>query len=437
VNKLSYLKYCLDNKLFGNRNWIISAFSITRDKPNAKPYLGKLYSEPWGYSVLLDDVNQPEKREKIEDAKVGEPLFAFMDRIMVTPELASNVVQPIETTLGNLLFNHIAILSTFGPKHPFALGEISVPKLEESIAKKLEDTPLDGAERSNDKYYVDEYLKFIDALQFISSFAQLCTVAVTRISIKGPDGIKEYKAKLLKEYAGQLNDPIKLAEYEKKLVEFDMAYLSQDPGAMKFNSKKVSMSRRKLFLSVGAEIGFDETTTVNPILNSLSEGWSRDPSQYTGSMNSIRFGSYARGAETVKGGVAAKYLLRAANNFKILDKDCGSKLGIRRVYYNESDLAALVGRYVVESNGSSKLVEKKEEAGNYLGKRLIVRSPMYCSLQGDLLCKVCAGVSLSKYPTGLTIPLTEVSAIIMATSMAKMHTSGVTTAKMNIQTAFT
>jgi hypothetical protein len=147
-------------------------------------------------------------------------------------------------------------------------------------------------------------------------------------------------------------------------------------------------------------------------------------------MNGIRSASFSRGSETVKGGVAAKVLLRAANNFVINSNDCGSKLGIKRKY-NETNVNALVGRYVI-SNGKSILVEDKQQASSYIGKEIITRSPAFCKEKGDVICKVCAGNNLASYPTGISIPLTEISSIILVASLKKMHASELKLGKLNL-----
>ena len=94
-------------------------------------------------------------------------------------------------------------------------------------------------------------------------------------------------------------------------------------------------------------------------------------------------------------------------------------------------MANLVGRTVIDT-GKQTLVENEQQAGNYLGKVVTVRSPMFCKKEGDTLCKVCTGEKLGRYETGLTIPLTEISSILLAASMAKMHTSGLSSAEMDL-----
>lgn len=427
MNKLDYLRHALELKLYAKKAWLITAFSVTKDS-TTEPYPGKLIPQPWGYSFIDDQGSL----QAIEDAVPAQALYSFKDKLTVDSAWAPNITEPVQTCIGNVLFNHISILSSFGAKHPFPLGKVSVSGLEEKIAEKLQNTPGEGQPRSTEYYYVDEYIRFVDSLQYLSTLTQISTWAATPKGIVAPPGIKAFKAELIKKYGDSLRDPVQLAKFEQELLNYDSRFLEDDPANGTFLAGKIKhTARKKMFLAMGAEQNFTGSQKAVPVTNSLSEGWPTDPERFTASMNGLRIGSFSRGAETVKGGVAAKYLLRAANNFKINDTDCGSLLGIRR-YYSQENYTALVGRYVV-SSGKSVLVENKDQAGNYLNQRLAVRSPMYCKLKGDNICKVCAGVRFAKFPSGLTIPLTEISAIILNASLKMMHVSNTTTAKLRLK----
>jgi len=434
MKRIDYLLLAITNKLYQDKTWMISAFAITKEDENAyqkDPYLGRLVSRPWGYSF----VNSSGELEKIDDATISEPLFTFKDRILVDSKWDRNITSPIETNLGNLFFNIICITSSFKKPYPFITGVVNIVTVENYIATYLHDNPKENEERTLDYFYVDEYLKFIDALQYISTFTQLCTWSVTRKGLLAPTGIKEFKATLLKKYEGKLTNPVEMANFEKELMDFDNKYLEGDPANNTFITGKIKLeARRKQFLSMGGESAFSKNLTVTPITTSLDDGISTQPDAFVAEMNSIRIGSYQRGAETVKGGVTAKYLLRAGNNFHIVDTDCGTKLGIHR-RFTKSNAASLVGRYIIDS----KLVhmENINDTSNYLDKEVIVRSPLYCKLTGDNICKICAGDNINKYPTGITIPLTEISGIILLSSLKAFHSNSTAVTKLKLKEAFT
>ena len=435
MKKLDYLKYAIGLKLYSRKAWMISIFATFQEKEDAykaDPYPGRLVQQPWGLSF----VSESGELEKVEDAQPGVPLFNPADRLKIDPSWASNLKEPIETSVGTLLFNHICLITCFGNKIDYMPGRVSVDKVEGIIMPRLKDNPKPGEQKTETDLYVDEYIALGRSFEYLKGMLQLCAYASTPKGLVAPTGLKEFKAELDKKYAGKLRDPVQMAAYEAELKAFDAEFMKDDPSFGKFTSGKVAnVARKKLFLTVGSENGFTETAEIVPITSSLQDGWPTDPERYTSMMNGIRSGSYSRGAETVNGGVAMKYLLRAANNFKIRPEDCGSKLGIRRKY-TKASYSDLIGRTVTDM-GKQTYVENEQMAGNYLGKVIAVRSPMFCKMEGDTLCKVCAGDKLGRYETGLTIPLTEISSLLLAASMAKMHTSGLSSAEMDLDEVLT
>lgn len=438
MTKIEYLKLALQQRLYGKKEWLISSFAIVKTPPTVMEYLGQVFKQPWGYAAVVAIEGEDNfKLEPIADTKANEPLFTFKDRVTIDRSWIPNAPEePVETTIGNILFNYICILSSFGPKYPFILGTVTVKKIENTVAPKLQDTPKEGVGRNQAVFYVDEYVKFVDSLQFISNLSQLLSISATPKALVAPTGIVEFKQQLLAKYEGKLHDPVELSKFEDELLAFDKEFLKDDPAYGTFLSGKIlHTARKKMFLSIGADKGFSDSLDVIPVTNSLEEGWPADPVQFTALMNSTRSGSFSRGAETVKGGVSAKVLLRAANNYTIQDTDCGSKLGISRIF-DETIINKLVGRYLV-SKDTPLLIEKIDQANQYLNKKIIVRSPMYCRLEGPNICRVCAGEKLFKFPTGVTIPLTEISSIILATSLKAMHSNVLSTAKLEPEKHFT
>lgn len=431
MKRLDYLKLVLNDDIVTNKSWIVNAFAMTKDSKDLNTQYLSLTRQSWGLSFY----NDKGELERIEDSKPNEPLFIFKEKIKVDSSWASNIKEPIITSVGNLIFNRLCILPCFGSRMEFFTNRVTVERIENLVAVKLKDTPKEGEERSTEYYYVDEYIKFRDSLDTINTLSQLCTWAATPKNITPPTGIEVFKTQLDIKYEGQLANPIKIAEYEGELKKFDDDYLVDDPSNDTFITKKIrENSRKQLFLTMGSETGFDEGTSHTFIRNSLNEGWPTDPKEFTAMMNSIRSGSFSRGAETVNGGVAAKTLLRAANSYKIIDNDCGTTLGIKRKY-SDNNINYLVGRKIFSGNNTVN-IDNIDEAKRYIGKDLIARSPMYCMSEGETICANCASTALSQYSTGLTIPLTEISAIILATSMAKMHSNVLSVTKLNIDEAF-
>lgn len=434
MKKSEYLRLALKSRCYEKKSWIIAAFSLVREDPaayqkDAYPY--RIVQTPTG--VFFINPEKPDSLELIEDAPPNTPLFRFLDSIVIDSSVCLNAVGEVETKIGNVLLNLIAVVSSFGNKLPFFTGKVTVGKIEAEIAKRLETTPKEGEPRDPAKCYVDEYEKFVDALNYMTGFSQLCVHAASEKTMTAPTGLAEFKAALLEKYKGKLTDPAELVKFEKELLDFDAAYMKGDPSDGTFITGKIkNVARKKLYLTVGADQSFKNSLTVTPVINSLQEGLPTDPESFTALMNGSRLGSYARGADTVKGGVSAKILLRAGNNFKIVQDDCQTKLGIHR-YFTTDNQDQLVGRSVMTTTGWVPVSEAT--LSSFLNKPLIVRSPMYCKSNGDNICQYCAGERLARNPNGISTALTEISAIILSTFMAMMHAKALTVAKYDYKAA--
>lgn len=436
MKSLDFLKLALQNNLVSNLGWIYSAFCVTKEGAQAyleDPYFLRIVGAHGAYKF----VNKEGNLEDLEGTSTAEPLFRFKDRVKVDLTWAPNIKDSVECSIGNLVFNYVSILPSFGPKYPFASGKLAIADHENYIAKRLTDNPEKGKDRDQDKIYVDEYLRFKDTLIFLEQLAPITSWSATRKGISKPEGIDKYRAELLTEYKGRLNDPTVFAEYEGKLKAFDKEYLKDDPAYDTFIKGKVlDISRKKMFLAIGIPERLDLKDPIVPITKTLEEGQPTDPLEYTAVLNGARFGSFSRGAETVKGGTVSKSIIRVGSNFKIDMEDCGTTLGINKTYSKDT-INYLVGRTIIEKNNFI-FIEKIEQANHYLGKPVLIRSPATCQAgPGDRLCKRCSGAGLSQHKEGIIIPLMEISSIILNQALKAMHGSVLSTAEVDLESALT
>lgn len=418
MKKLDYYKLAIKAGKYMKKSWVVSAFSIadTKTDPQVMSEFDVVRTQTGIFFVKEDKT-----LEKIEDASIKEPLFRFLDPIDVDYSWVPNApTQPTRTTYGNVLFNMCCIVYSFGRALDFVFGQINIGKIEDQISKRLVDDSV-VLKPGDPGIPVKHYVKFVNSLQYILGLSQLCVVSATPKNIQIAPGFETYKKELIKKYGDKLHDPTQYVEFEKELKAYDDEYLKGDPSTRAFLTGKVrNISRKKLYLTIGTGQGFEEGKQTDPVVNSLHEGWPiHDKDQMTSMMNLPRFGSFSRGNETMRGGVAAKILLRSASNFKIKKTDCQTPFGISRIY-REHDVENLVGRYVILGK-ENKLISSLDDAKKYIGQPISVRSPMYCRLKGDALCEICAGEKLSQSPNGLTIALTEVSSIILTTSLKAFH----------------
>jgi hypothetical protein len=290
---------------------------------------------------------------------------------------------------------------------------------------------------SNDIITVPQYLEFINACSYLHGLSRITTYASTERTMLPPKGITEFKKKLVKEMLTKygedwVKDQSKIVEFETALKAYDAEWLKDDPTMGKMTSGKASSARSKLYLTFGSEVGFDKKSGQAALVeNSLLEGFPKDKQLLTNMFNTSRSGSYDRGKETQKGGSAAKDILRAVSSLTISDGDCGTSVG-KTVIVTANNVSNLLDRYIILPNKTSELITEPEQ---YLGKVITIRSPQYCREKGNKFCAICASKSIANYKTGIAILVTDISSIMLATSMSAMHFKPIQTLEFNIADA--
>lgn len=435
MHKLEFFLKALKAKAYLNKSWMISAFAVIhedKDQWKTNPYPYRITQTPSG-AFFIDPENSM-GLTKIDGYSIGSPIFTFKDRIELKAEDVANLKEDIVSTLGNVLFNQICLVYGFGDKIPFVNKKVSTQELENYIASKLEDTPKDESERNSSKLYVDEYLRFVNGLFDLTNFSQLCIWGATEKVITAPPGIEAYKRKLVEENKDRLNDSSVIAKIDKALVEYDAAYLKGDPGEnFLLSNKSRAIVRKKKYLMYGAEPGLDDSVKLDPITNSLEEGW--DISKFPAMNNALRAGSFNRGAQTELGGESVKWLLRASSNIMITVDDCGSTVG-KPLMVNETNHKKLIDFTIMLEN-QQKLITEEDDTKQYIGKYLMVRSPMYCKLDKTDYCKVCVGKKLAQNPTGLSMTISEYGSAFLGIFMSAAHAKQLQLQKMNLKTVLT
>jgi hypothetical protein len=436
MQKSDFYLRALASGLYKRKDWIISAFSLIREEPEAwkkDAFAYRIVQTPAGmFFVDPDDVT---KLIKISDAKPGEPIFAKWDHLTVKVGQMPNVTQKdVTTTYGNVLVNYILLVNAFGAKIEFLTGKIKTSQIEAMILPRFKDNPADPSKRNDQDIYVDEYLRFADGAFFLTGFTQLFTPAGSEKSMLAPDGIVELRKKLLKQYEGRLHDPAVIARIDKELVDYDKnVWLKDDEAKDLFaisENKSYNVVRRKLFLQMGAEQNsLNDKVEVDYIERSLSEGW--DIAKFPSMNNSLRAGTFGRSAQTMLGGESVKWLLRASSNMAVTMEDCGSSLGNDVVI--DDTLEKWLGFSVVTASGHEVITEANH--GKYLGREVMLRSPMYCWADKTDFCAVCVGPRLSAVPTALSAAIAEYGSAFLAIFMSAAHGKALLLAKMDYQKA--
>ncbi len=424
MNQLEYLYFAIKHLCYHEKRWIVSMFTYCLESEEQKnqQYVGKIIREPFGVFYL--DESLQKQAVQMPNLKPNAPLFSKKDKITITRDRLPWIGEDrIETTVGRLLLNLISVYEPFKGRMPYINDVRFTPSdVEKRFAPKLKDELKSGEEKQAGSFYVDELIRFQKAVTFLEGMSKLFTQSITRQGILPPPGAAEFRKEVLKKYEGKLHDATEMVKFQTELGEFDKAYLKEnDPAYGLFTNGKVIKARSKSYMTQGGDTNaFTNSVEMIPITQPLIEGIDLSPEKFAAAANTIRYGSFSRGAETVNGGVVAKALMTALDTWKITDRDCGSLLGVKRIY-GASEIKKLVGRYLIASAGKPVFIASAADAEQYTGKEVNIRSPQYCREAGTHTCKICAGEDLSRYGSGLVIPAMEVSSGILSDSLKKMH----------------
>jgi len=429
MNKREFFLKAMRADEYKRRAWVISAFSLINEggeQWKTDPYPYRVVQMPTGH-FFVDPENEGQLT-KIDDAKTGEPPFSFKERIPLKKGDMPNVGMDIDTNYGNVLVNYLLLVYPFGHKVPFLTGKIKSRQVEQIIRERLMDTPPADQARDDKFLYVDEYKKFANAAFALVAYTQLCVPAATEKTMTPAEGIREFRDKLYAENAGKLHDPVVMAKIDAALVQYDRDWLKGDRGAdYLISDKSLTIVRKKLFSTLGAEGGLSDSIAVNPIQTSLEEGW--DAERFPQMNDTHRAGSFNRGHLTMLGGESVKWLLRASSNINIVKGDCGSKIG-RQLDITPDTVGMLPGFSIVGKDGPIAIPDK-EAAQQYLGKKVILRTPQYCKLKLTDFCECCVGVRLSANPKGASVAVAQYGSTLMYIFMAAGHGKAMTLAKFD------
>jgi hypothetical protein len=446
MKRLDYFKQVIAySNLYEYKDWYIKCFNILlRDDLNddwkKNPIRFDIVKKPDGIyfvDVIQDNNGKAEYTlVKIEDAEPNKPLLSFTEPIEIKANFLKNVKEDTQTLIGNVIINAAAIVPSFGDKIEFINGPIVTSRLENIIVPKINKRHGEYDVERPGEVSLKSFLEFVDRISFFVNISKTTVLPATEKSITVSKDFKKKKAELLEKYKDKLKDPVEVVKYEKELLELHKEYLKDDPTYGKMLSGKVlNVASKKMFLSFGDERTFENKKEAQPVLTSLEEGWDTSEDVYKNYINSLRSGSYARGAETVKGGVAAKVLLRSIGGLTIQTTPCDTKKGLIRVY-NEKDYTKLVDRYI-KVNNEWKHIENQDEAKAYIGKEVEVRSPMWCKAENNSICYACLGGRYKEDVNGITTLALEISNTILYMFMKLMHGVALDTTNIELEDLLT
>ncbi|HWT39864.1 MAG TPA: hypothetical protein VN081_01130 [Dongiaceae bacterium] len=400
------------------RAWVFDAFGYQEEvtEPPKANYPWPLWRTAEGYMVL-DPVTGEQHR--LEETVDTEPAFEMLDGVDLVSGDVSSLKEKVITTYGNILYNYMTLIYSVGDKIPFQIDEIKPGKLEKFFFN-MESTPEEGAKRDPDKIYVDEYMKFHEGIRYTEEFADLCVPSATPVNLVTDPKIPELRAKLLADAdkAGKLKDPAEEARITGELIKMDKSWVNSDPeGGFFTKDKSFNVTRKKMHLIQGTEQGFEASPDANMIEQSLEDGW--DINKLPEMNNSLRNGSFSRGAETAQGGEIVKTLLRITQNTTIGEEDCGSKMGLPTLI-TKDNAKRYVDRFYIGANKKPVYIDEKSVEG-LVGKVVELRSAWSCKTDGYKVCATCMGKKLAETPKAIGVYVSDVGSAFLTSFLKRMH----------------
>lgn len=422
MHKRDYFTLALRAGAYRHKAWVINAFSVCKIDNDAQIASGipfpLLVGDNGQYGTINADSGE---LIPIDGTKSDEPLFMFNEEFVLGAGEIENCDKVRTTTYGIALVNQICLVYPFGKKIPYLDGEISAGKLEDLVEKRL----VNDADlvKNPDGISVAEYLRFCEGTTSLAGYTQLCVPSLTKRSLTTDPQIPVRRAELIEKYKDQLQDPVIQAKIGDELIAMDKAWLKGDESeGFYIKSKSFDVVRKKMFVTQGAEGGFGVKGEF--IAESLSEGWDID--NLPTISNTLRDGSYSRGALTALGGEATKFNYRIFQNSSIAEEDCGSKVGLRYQITAHNAKNFISNSYIV--NGKSiEITEANVQ--ELVGKEVFLRSPGYCQTEGVNFCATCVGKRISAMPNALGTMAADIGSTFMSLMLKKMHGTSLKIAK--------
>ena len=424
IDKRTLFLNCMREGTYRKLAWSLSAFCMTMDEGEEnEPYLA---DDKWCVKIK----NEAGELEvfQISDADPKLPVYSKREIMKFKAGDFVGCTADGDAPYSWVLWHHIVVVYAFGDKIPFNPNPCRISDIEKIIAKRLTDNPSDRSVNEHDKIYVWELMKYTEALAgILSGLTQVFTPGTTRRSLVTDPKVRQVRERLLKENKDRLHDPATISMIKSELQKVDREWIKGDDSEDYLIGKKnFTVVRQKTLLMHGEESAFGDGTSVNLIPTSLDEGLNLD--NLPDYANSLREGSYNRGAQTAMGGEEVQYLIRVFQNHAIVEEDCGSVLGLVRTVPVVNG-RSFVGYYIIENGKSVHLTE--DNIGKYVGKKVILRSPQTCHTAGAGYCERCMGDANAKFPKSLGTQASDVGSTLLYIFMKKAHGTALRTTRFD------
>lgn len=416
MDKREWLVKACNARAWDRLIWRLSLFTVSIFPEGQKPEEFDInYSEGKAYS-FIDGA-----WVELTGVKDDEAIFVPEEVFVLNPGDYPRHNETIKTTAGRYIYNWIVVNYAFDEKFLYensGLEPNDFARRLYGMCLEFDDTPLPKGKDENDVVRPFQVGRFVKG---VMETAPLCMGIVPTGSLRSlethPDLYKVRDA-LLEKHKDELDDPAVVVKIQKVLDDLDTEWLSQDQSIDFFRSKKSRMRRRKLLIMHGIEAAFREDGKYELIPTSLIEGG--DLTKLVAKFNSVREGSYDRGAETAKGGEQVRIIQMIFQNHKIVPGDCKTK-AYHRVYLNAQNVNRYVGMSEVVEGGIKPLT--KERLESRIGKYVDIRRPILCQMPHIDICAYCSSEAKAEQPRAVAADVASGASNVMGGAMSSMHGS--------------
>lgn len=359
-----------------------------------KKYFVELKPEDITFSKLVewfgDTVNmETEDNKENRATNIKKSKYNPTDTLTITHKEYPLVEGTVQTTLGRLIYNKlivegVGLFDVLGYVN-YVLDDSGNGKVERAVTTALKD----------DKMTVDQMYKYVDTRDWLGlQLHGVITTSFTPSIVKVPPSVKKLKKELLVKYKDGLahNDPQVSEKMEKELIAATKEAFKDDIGMDLYVSGargSIGNNYKNMYLMRGA-IKNTVNDSFDVITNSLLDGLEKK--SIAPHSNSILAGAYPKAVGTQVSGYLSKELISAMQAETLGDpgSDCGS-VGYLNMVIPEKGYDDFMYRYIVE--GGKLVCLTTDVITKYIGKKVKLRSPMYCIGVGKekCLCNICAG----------------------------------------------
>lgn len=427
MNKYDYFIRSMKHQAHYSRNWMLRVFSVVLNDIHNGDTKWMLRHTPEHVEVCVPDANGNWTWEILEDCKPYEIPYIYHEVIAwdVQPGDVENVTKVIKNaTWGDLLVNSRLIVYSCGDRLEYREGPIDLGALQQAILDvMISDVPVEKEDPK--QIYVKHYRRFGKATADLAGY-EMFVPSVTEKALQAPADNKEMRDALFDQYKGQLDDPVVQVKIQEALVKnYVDKQIKGDPSeGFLYKTKSLNTALKRMFLIHGPEAGFSEGGRAVLVPTSLEEGVNLK--YYPEMVNSLRAGSYYRGALTAMAGEDVDLMSRIFQNAKIAPGFCGTTDTYDRVIEKRH-----IGRTL---NEKGKLVKiTKENIGEYANTVRSMYSPMYCKTGHGDVCSTCMSDKVSAYPDSLGSMMAEIPSTMMQVMMGSAHAKQLKTTPLVIE----